>query len=337
MDTFKITIYSIKYNDLEYIGSTKNIDNRISNHMRCIKIDDGSCKLYDFMITNNLNINELSVNILDELECNDKTRRITEQFYINLYNPYFNTNNAYSIPKQKSFYTPTMKLKNKMEIKRLFKINKIKELFVKKQNELLYLNNEAFILKHLNYNDFDKFDVNISNLSSKNLFINRNIYGYLHDNNRNNTLNYKDVIVNKKYIGSLNQMVLTNELKKEYKFTQRSNIIKEHLLLNKYSFDTKNSGKLEKVYNDNKKLDDVSKYKEYKIIIKRNTKKLIKQKNEFTETLHLDLMKDLLLNYNKKTTILKIQKKKYNREKMRIIIMNWVRLLNSIYKNENKK
>ena len=111
-------------------------------------------------------------------------------------------------------------------------------------------------------------------------------------------LNYSSVLdENGRYIGKLNEMVLMNEYKKDYKFTQRNNIIEGHLLLNKFSI-TKNYKRTEELFNENNVLEPYTKFKEYKIQkISYKLRKLLSNKSVFDKYADVNVDKNYINIY----------------------------------------
>jgi len=101
---FIFTIYKFHINKMIYIGSTWNIDERLSKH-KCRCYDENSnnynCEIYKYIRENNIDWNNIIIeNIYTQKldEKNNLLRRQTEQKYIDKYdskNNGLNTINAY--------------------------------------------------------------------------------------------------------------------------------------------------------------------------------------------------------------------------------------------------
>ena len=126
------TIYKL-YNDNHpndfYIGSTYNLEKRIIEHNKKFRDLNNNNKLYSFIRNNNECISTWKFKIIENIYCDNLTRKQKEQFYINKYVPNLNSYKAhrttddyikYLKEKQEKYY-----LKNKEKIleKRNKKIN----------------------------------------------------------------------------------------------------------------------------------------------------------------------------------------------------------------------
>ena len=284
VENYTLVIYAIIINGKTYIGSTKNIYNRICGHRSSIGKLDYKCLLYKYLTDNNLKLEDTELYILDKVQANDTTRCIVEQYYLNKYKPSFNTAEAYWQPEPYKIDYNKLRCLNKN-----FKIQ-----FLKEQTMEVYKNNKQFIISYMRISDFDRFRIDENFKSKKNKMINKNKKLFLYDKqSRYKYIDYSN------YDGRVEAVVLLNRNKKDCKNT----------LFNKYkinkNYRLKYIDALEALYDENKKLPDETKFKNYSISPTKNIKKLIKQKYEYSKNLHLNLMIDLILNYGKKTTFIK--------------------------------
>jgi group I intron endonuclease len=96
-------IYLIKSKirpDKFYIGCSKNINARWLNHIRCLENGKHHCKRLQKHV-NKYGITDLSFSIIERCKPYNYLLLIKEDYYIMLYQPYFNGNSGHSI-KQKS-------------------------------------------------------------------------------------------------------------------------------------------------------------------------------------------------------------------------------------------
>jgi len=129
-----------------YIGSTKDIHNRIKCHKTSCNNIKGkvyNLKVYQFIRAHGGFDNWL-VEVIHERECEDGDKYEIEQEYINLYEPKLNSNKSYRTEEQKKEYTKQYRINNKEKIKKEKRESHIinKEKTNKRKRENYFKNKE---------------------------------------------------------------------------------------------------------------------------------------------------------------------------------------------------